>query len=294
MSKHHYLPADRVRKSAASLRTLLPQYETLLFFYEQVFVAQEDSALQVSMDPIVIGPEIVRLKNREKLPLLEITEFGFDPLAGQDLLIRLCHIIKTSDNEMSPQAGQILAAVEQELEIEPLFQHLLNGDDTYFDGTAARIGCDKNTLAFVVYNSLKPSLAVCAEQLAPYLTDRTEWKSGFCPICGNQPVIAVMDEEGRRHLYCCFCWHAWPAPRVFCPYCANTDGKTLNYLYSENEKSLRVDCCEKCRKYIKAVDTRSSDRPIYAPLEQVASLHLDIKARQSGFASGIPLPLPTE
>ena len=75
MSKHQYLPADRVRKSAASLRTLLPQYETLLFFYEQVFVAQEENTLQISLDPIVIRPEVVRLKIREKLPLLEITAF---------------------------------------------------------------------------------------------------------------------------------------------------------------------------------------------------------------------------
>jgi FdhE protein len=68
----------------------------------------------------------------------------------------------------------------------------------------------------------------------------------------------------------------------------------LHYLYSESEKAFRVDCCENCRKYIKTVDARSANRPIYPPLEQVASLHLDIKAREGGFEAGIPLHLTTD
>jgi len=71
----------------------------------------------------------------------------------------------------------------------------------------------------------------------------------------------------------------------------NRDSKTLHYFYSDQEKDNRIDVCDSCKTYIKAVDTRKADRIIYPPLEFVATLHLDIKAQEMGFKSGIPLEL---
>lgn len=294
MTEHRILPARQAQLSAASLKANLPEYHSLLTFYEQLFIAQESSKLQTALEPIVIAPEVLQVKHRERLPLVAMTEFVFDAAAGRELLAEICDILRESENEMASSAERIAHAAGRKLEIDSLFRHLLDGDDAYFDETAGSIGCDKKALAFVAYHSLRPSLMVCAEQLATYLKDRTEWKSGICPVCGNLPAIAVLDKEGRRSLSCSFCWHEWPMPRVYCPFCNSTDGKELNYLYSETEKTLRVDCCEKCRKYIKTVDARSADRTVYPPLEQVASLHLDMKARDAGYDSGIPLHLPDE
>jgi FdhE protein len=47
--------------------------------------------------------------------------------------------------------------------------------------------------------------------------------------------------------------------------------------------------CDRCKKYIKALDTRKVDRLIYPPLEQISTLHLDIKAQEMGFEPGIKL-----
>ena len=294
MTEHHQLPSEKVHQAVASLRASLPEYEPLLAFYEQLFAAQEKSRLEISLEPVIIEPDVLALKQRERLPLIDVTEFVFDPSAGERLLVQLCRILQDSDNEMAAAAARVAAAVGSDLQIEPLFRNLLTGGDDYYDETAARIGCDKHTLAFVAYNSLKPSLVSCADQLSTYLKDPTEWRSGVCPVCGNLPAIGTLDTGGQRSLYCSFCWHAWPMPRVVCPFCSNTDGKMLNYLYSEAEKAYRVNCCEKCRKYIKEVDARSTTRPIYPALEQVASLHMDITARKAGFESGIALPLPID
>ncbi len=294
MIQHHQLPSEQVPLAVASLRASLPEYEPLLAFYEHLFVAQENSRLEISLEPVIIEPDVLALKRRERLPLIDVTEFVFDPSAGERLLIQICRILQDSDNEMATAAARVAAAVGSVLVIEPLFRNLLTGGDDYYNETAGHIGCDKQTLAFVAYNSLKPSLAGCADQLSTYLKDPAEWRSGLCPVCGNLPAIGTLDAGGQRYLHCSFCWHAWPMPRVLCPFCSNTDGKMLNYLYSEAEKAYRVNCCEKCRKYIKEVDARSTHRPIYPALEQVASLHMDIAARNAGFESGIPLQLPID
>jgi len=38
------------------------------------------------------------------------------------------------------------------------------------------------------------------------------------------------------------------------------------------------------------VDSRQMARTSYPPLEQIASLHLDIKASEAGYEPGLPLP----
>ena len=53
-----------------------------------------------------------------------------------------------------------------------------------------------------------------------------------------------------------------------------------------------MDACASCRKYIKTVDTRVLGRRCYPPLEQIASLHLDIKAAEEDYAAGIPISPP--
>ena len=294
MTQHRTLPSELVKNAADALRAALPAYNALLSFYEQLFIAQENTQLQLALEPIVITPGELQRKRSEQLPLVEVSEFAFDASAGRQLLSQICEMIRSSDNEMASAAKRIAAAMGSEPEIETLFRKLLTGDDDWFAETAGRIGCDKNTLAFIAYNSLKPSLVVCAQQLATYLKDQPEENRGCCPVCANPPAIATIDAEGLRRMSCSFCWHRWPAPRVACPFCGNADAKKLNYLYSESEKAWRVNCCESCRKYIKVVDMRSANRGIYPPLEQVASLHLDIKAREAGFETAITLPLPLD
>jgi FdhE protein len=48
-----------------------------------------------------------------------------------------------------------------------------------------------------------------------------------------------------------------------------------------------VDVCENCKRFIKTVDLRKISRIIYPPLEQVATLHLDMKAAEAGYVSGL-------
>jgi FdhE protein len=190
---------------------------------------------------------------------------------------------------MAPAARTIVAALESRIAPQALFDSLLKSDDGFFEKTAAALDSDKRALAFVAYNSLKPSLTLCAGQLSRYREDGNSWEKGYCPVCGNFPGLAVLDQDGRRFLYCCFCWTAWPAKRIYCPFCEKTGGTTLHSLYSEEEKDLRIDVCDNCNKYLKTVDTRAANRIVYPPAEQVASLHLDINAREKGYESGMEL-----
>lgn len=291
MASNENVTTDQINQAADAIKKIRPVYDPLLSFYAQIFIAQESAKKDIDLDPIHISEEILTLKRKEQLPLVNPADFNVDAEVGRKLLVDICHIITSSNSEMAGGASAILEAVGDTIPPEELFSAILKGDDSYFQKTADRIPIDKNTLAFVAYNSIKPSLVLCSEQLASYSEAPEKWKKGYCPICGNYPVISMLDSDGTRLLYCSFCWHEWPTARNNCPYCGNEDRKAHDYFYSDAEKSYRVDLCDSCKKYIKTVDKREAGRTIYPPLEQVTTLHLDMKAQELGFESGIQLQL---
>ena len=286
------ITSQQIKQAVAALKKLRPAYADLLNFYEKIFVAQEDSKSQINIDPLVINEETLALKQKEKFSLIGISEFAVDHGSATALLKQLCQITETANNEMAEAARSIIDAVEGgKLDLHRVFAALLNTEDPYFKQIEKDLGIEKKALAFVAYSSIKPSVAHCAEQLASYLDSDHPWDKGFCPVCGSAPGFSLFDDEGNRALFCGFCWHQWAAQRIYCPFCENKDSKTLHYYFSEKEKNYRIDVCDSCTTYLKAIDQRNTDRIIYPPLEFVASLHLDIKAQEMGFKSGIQLEL---
>lgn len=292
MTAYLAITAQQIKQAAAALKKMRPAYAELFNFYEKIFVAQEASKSQIKIDPLTISKEILALKKKEKFSLIAMDEFKLESKAAIALLERICQIVEAANPEMADPARAIREAVASEaLDPQLLFAALLKAEDDYFKRIEKDLGIEKKTLAFVVYSSINPSVVHCAEQLAAYLDPEQVWDKGICPICGNAPGFSLFEDEGQRVLFCGFCWHQWAAQRIYCPFCENKDSNTLHYYFSETEKDYRVDACDSCKTYLKAVDTRKADRIIYPPLEFVATLHLDIKAQEMGFKSGIQLEL---
>ena len=286
------ITSQQIKKAVTALKKLRPAYATLLNFYEKIFMAQEDAKNQINIDPLNISEEALALKQKEKFSLIGISEFVVDQNSATTLLKQLCQITETANNEMAEAARAIQNALSAgKLDPQAVFDALLNTEDAYFDQIEKDLGIEKKALAFVAYSSIKPSVVHCAEQLASYLDPGHPWQKGFCPVCGSAPGFSLFDDEGQRALFCGFCWHQWAAQRIYCPFCETKDSKALHYYFSEKEKNYRIDVCDNCKTYLKAIDQRQTDRIIYPPLEFVASLHLDIKAQEMGFKSGIQLEL---
>jgi FdhE protein len=286
------ITSQQIRQAVAALRKLRPVYADLLNFYEKIFLSQEDAKNQIDLESKVISAESLALKRKEQFSLINISEFVVDQKAATALLKQLCQITETGNDEMRDAARAIQnATAAGELDPRAVFAALLDTDDAYFETIEKDMGIEKKALAFMAYNSIKPSLVHCAEQLASYLDSDNPWDRGFCPVCGSTPGFSLIEDEGDRFLFCGFCWHQWATQRIYCPFCENKDSKTLHYFFSEKEKNYRIDVCDSCQTYLKAIDRRNTDRMIYPPLEFVASLHLDIKAQEMGFKSGIQLEL---
>lgn len=290
MNDHTVWTEEKIRAAVAALKQVRPVYADILDLYEQLFVAQELWQQQIQIEPIIIPPDTLALKQKEFFPLVDLDEFVVDDAGSRGLLTEICRILGKTDIPLGQAAVKIQAAMENGgIKAPELFKALITNQDRLIEAAAGNLSISNEIIRFFIYNSIRPAVSIQAHQLATYLSETVEWQKGYCPVCGSAPVLAMLGGDGARSLTCSFCWHQWRAPRIFCPFCENRDSKALHYFYSEEEKEYRVDVCDKCGKYLKTIDTRETHRTIYPPLEQIATLHLDIKAKELGHVSGVPV-----
>jgi formate dehydrogenase maturation protein FdhE len=116
----------------------------------------------------------------------------------------------------------------------------------------------------------------------------------FCPRCGGSPQVSLFVDSGealvtgQRRLVCARCANEWAYPRMTCVACGETEGSRLVVLADpEQLPHLRVDACERCKRYIVSVDARLEGHAV-AVVDEIAAIPLDIAAVERGFTKVTP------
>ncbi len=283
------LTKDEISKTAAIIQKARPAYDALIDFYGQVFVAQEESRTHITLDPILIDPALLALKQENGMPLIDPSQFLIDQTRAGLLLKKLCDLAVAHAPKLA-NAGEKLstALTNDELELPPLFSALLNNQD--IEKTATKLDIPLEALTFFVFSAMAPAIQSCAVQLSAYLKDAPELKKGYCPICGSHPEVAFLDQDGKKFLICSLCAHEWQTRRMGCVFCDSMEKDDQHYFFSNEEKEYRVYMCDNCHNYLKLVDLRKLDRSFFPKLEQITTLHLDYKAQEKGYTNAIQKP----
>ena len=267
---------ERIRKACREVTAVRPAYTEILKFYETVFLAQEEAKILTHVPWIDIPEDILAMKLAEKFPLVAAADFEIDLAAATRLLEKLCEIAGASVSANMKDASRMITESlgAESLSPKDLFDLALGKNNS------AKIppGVSSDMALLFGYNSIRPSLQLCSEQLSASLNAGEPWRTGYCPICGSSPGLSMLKGEGERSYVCSFCWHEWLTPRIYCPFCDNTDSSQLHYFFSDEEPEYRVDGCDRCSRYIKTIDLRKTSRTIVPVVEAIATLHLDLKA----------------
>ena len=107
----------------------------------------------------------------------------------------------------------------------------------------------------------------------------------LCPFCGEKPVAAVLRPEGdggKRFLLCSLCFTEWEYRRLLCPSCGEEDPAKLAVYTAEEFPHVRVEACESCRVYLKAVDLTKNGLAV-PEVDEIASVVLDLWAAEHGY-----------
>lgn len=111
-----------------------------------------------------------------------------------------------------------------------------------------------------------------------------KWTAGICPVCAAWPALAESRGlERTRMLRCGRCGSEWTLPWQLCPFCANEHFASLTYLTSEQAgEARRVFACDRCQGYLKTIATIMPIDPLNVPVEDLATLELDLAAVEAG------------
>jgi formate dehydrogenase maturation protein FdhE len=107
------------------------------------------------------------------------------------------------------------------------------------------------------------------------------WTQRICPVCAAEPEFSVILPTGERQLVCSRCHVRWHFSPIACPYCGNDDRRTIKSMATP-DGIYRVMICSPCGRYIKALDTRKSSRPLLPYADLIATLPLDAAVMKQG------------
>jgi FdhE protein len=116
----------------------------------------------------------------------------------------------------------------------------------------------------------------------------------ICPACGGPPQVSVFVDSGealvtgQRRLVCARCANEWVYPRMTCVACGETESsKLVVFADPQQLPHLRIDACERCKRYIVSVDSRLEGHAVPV-VDEIAAIPLDIAAAERGFTKVTP------
>lgn len=111
-----------------------------------------------------------------------------------------------------------------------------------------------------------------------------KWDKGYCPVCGEYPSIALIEEEGgKRFLHCSSCGHDWRFTRVVCPCCENEAPEGMDYFYIENKMQEAAFVCDKCKRYLVTLYRVGHLLARDMDVSAISLVHLDMIMQDKGY-----------
>jgi FdhE protein len=131
---------------------------------------------------------------------------------------------------------------------------------------------------------------VLLQPYAEYLASRgdihVDTTPSTCPFCNARPVVAVLRGEGdggKRSLLCSMCATEWLYRRVVCPSCGEENKDKLPIYIAAELDYVRVDACDSCQTYLKAVDLTKNGHAVPV-VDEIATVALNIWAEEHGYS----------
>lgn len=128
---------------------------------------------------------------------------------------------------------------------------------------------------------------VVLEQRAREITSTLgsfDWDKGYCPICGDFPSIALIEEGGgKRFLHCSSCGQDWRYTRISCPYCEKETRQDMEYFYIENKTQEAAFVCDKCKKYLVTLYRAGKLFARDMDISAISLIHMDILMQGKGY-----------
>ncbi len=253
---------------------------SIMKFYRDLLFLQSETRNCLSSIPPTLNREAARERLQHEVPLLSFDQLAPDWSSLAGVFKKVVAVFAHYPELFGKIPTEIIGT-----KVDDYFNQQ-TARTWYEDGKLPRVeGVNEGLYDTIVQATLRPFLTSHAPALAG-LIEQEHWRRGNCPVCGGSPDFAFLDKEhGARWLICSRCDTDWLFQRLECPYCGTRDQNALSF-FTDNEGLYRLYVCERCRRYLKAIDLRQAKSEVLLPLERLLTLDMDLQARGNGYTLG--------
>ncbi len=249
--------------------------------YRELLRLQSTARSRIAVPRLSLGEEEINTLIKRGSCLLGFDDLSIDWALFRDVFEDVATLVASHPDVFGEAPANL-----KELRSSPvLLQEIAK---SWFEGTGFPVqigGADQAILELMIEATMKPFLASHRDFLLD-LVDQEAWRRGYCPICGGSPDFGILDkEQGSRWLLCSRCDTKWLFQRLECPYCGSHDQNSLAY-FTDDKGLFRLYVCEKCRRYLKAIDLRRAESEVLLPLERFLTVGIDAQAQRQGYSPG--------
>jgi len=205
-----------------------------------------------------------------------------DPL--KEIALSLAEAVKVGMPKLSGEMDRLSDLIAKgKLRLADYFEAHPGEEDKAMAGWENNLKISPSNASFLL------SLVACVllERRAKEATEALRefaWEKGYCPICGEFPSIALIEEEGgKRFLHCSSCGQDWRFTRVVCPYCEKEASKEMDYFYVENKTQESAFVCDKCKKYLVTLYRAGRLHARDLDISAISLVHLDMIMQDKGY-----------
>lgn len=255
-------------------------------FYMRLFDIQYKAEKRIGITKPVLKLESMNERLEQGLPLVSFNEIALDWPLVKDIFIEVTRVF-ADYADIFGELPEVLKKPKSQLSlpkktVKAWFESGELPSSMAFNNIDEHILIDA-----IIQATLKSFLVSHSKVLSKYI-NQERWRRNYCPVCGGHPDFAFIDnEQSSRWLLCSRCDTQWLFQRLQCPYCNNEEQKELAY-FTDDKGVYRLYTCEKCHKYIKAIDLRATTSYVLLPLERLFTLDMDRQAQEKGYHPDLP------
>lgn len=260
-----------------------PENSKIIKAFAPVIIKQRQLAAQSSLKKLDCS-----LIDKEKLkagvPASRQINLFMPEDSLKEITLAMANAVKEGMPQLSENIDKISTLIgEGKINPADYFKSAADGENKAAGSWAKKLEISPSNTSFLMSLVGRVVLEIRAREITAAL-GAFDWQKGYCPICGEFPSIALIEEEGgKRFLHCSSCGQDWRFTRVSCPYCEKEERKDMEYFYVENKTQEAAFVCDKCKKYLVTLYRAGKIFARDMDVSAISLIHMDMLMQQKGY-----------
>jgi FdhE protein len=159
-----------------------------------------------------------------------------------------------------------------EISVEKALNAIFHEDSEWFKSIGTKFSIEPSLALYIFDSPLRPYFEELARRVEEKLLEN--WWESYCPVCGRQPSVARMVGL-KRFMICTYCGAKYLVDLFTCTFCGNNEPNSMGFLKIKRENEYELNYCEKCKNYIKVINSEGMRKNIPVGLEDILTQDLD-------------------